>query len=148
MDKADKMRLELKRYLGQYYRAKQKRKQLERRLQAFREEMGVKGMRYSGVMGSTNKVSSAVEEQVVRAMEIEERIRKQQAEVQRAMIDIMDAVDCLPVESIERLILEYRYIDCLSWKEICTVVGMSRTSCNKYHDGAIDKLLIKQKDCC
>lgn len=145
MEKADKMRLALKRYLGQYYRAKRKKNQLEKRLQAFREEMGVKGMQYSGMPGSTNKSGSATEDQVIRAMEIEERITKQQAEVQRSMLAVIDIMDYLPLDSTERLVIEYRHIDCLRWKEIVKEIGMTNTPCNKYYGMALDLLLMNDE---
>ena len=141
MEEADKMKLALKRYLGQYYRAKRKKNQLEKRLRVFREEMGVKGMQYSGMPGSGSKTSSDTEEQVIRAMEIEERITKQQTEIQRAMLAVIDIMDYLPLDSTERLVLEYRHIDCLDWKEIPARASYSKASCHKYYNMGIDKLL-------
>lgn len=146
MQKKD-LRVELKKYLGQYYRAKQRRSQLERRLQIFRAEMsgGVKGMRYSGMPGSGNTASSATEEQVIRAMEIEERISKQQAEVQRTMLAVIDIMDYLPIDSTERLVLEYRHIDCMSWKKIFKEMAMTKTPCSKYYSMALDMLLMNDE---
>lgn len=145
MEKTDKMSSALKKYLGQYYRAKQKRNQLEKRLQTFREEMGSKGIQYAGMPSAGNRVGSDTEEQVMRAMEIEERITKQQVEVQRAMLDVLDVMDLLPLDSVERMILEYRYIDCLSWKQICNKVFLSRTSANDYYKKGIKELLVLKK---
>ena len=139
------MRMALKRYLGQYYRAKIRRNQLEKRLRAFREEMGVKGVQCLGMPGSTNKVSSITEEQVIRAMEIEERITKQQSEVQRAMLAVIDIMDFLPLDSTERLVLEYRHIDCLSWKKIIKEMCMTKTPCIKYYNIALDILLMNSE---
>ena len=46
----EEQKLLLKQYLGQYYYAKMKKKQLEARLRTFRENMlGTKGMQYSPV---------------------------------------------------------------------------------------------------
>lgn len=136
------LRLALKKYLGQYYRAKQKRNQLEKRLQTFREEMsGTRGMQYSGMPGSGNKIGSDTEEQVIRAIEIEERITKQQVEVQRAILAVMNIMDLLPLDSVERMILEYRHIDCLGWEKIPNKVSYSKASCHKYYNIGIDKLL-------
>lgn len=141
-EKAKEQRQLLKKYLGQYYRAKMKRIQLEKRLKNFREEMsGTKGMQYSWMPNSGNKIGSETEEQVIRIMEIEERISKQQAEVQRAMLAVMNVMDLLPLDSVERMILEYRHIDCLGWKQIPTKASYSKASCHKYYNIGIDKLL-------
>ena len=108
----------LKNYLGQYYKAKFKRKQLEVRLKNFREEMvGAKGISYSPVpRGQSGGTTSKTEDYVVKALEIEDRIMKQQVEVQRAMLAVMEVMDFLPIDSVERSVLEYRHIDCLPWK--------------------------------
>ena len=72
----EEQKLLLKQYLGQYYYAKMKKKQLEARLRTFRENMlGTKGMQYSPVPRSqTNSVGDGPATQVIRAMEIEDRI--------------------------------------------------------------------------
>ena len=71
----EEQKLLLKQYLGQYYYAKMKKKQLEARLRTFRENMlGTKGMQYSPVPRSqTNSVGDGPATQVIRAMEIEDR---------------------------------------------------------------------------
>lgn len=141
------LKVALKRYLGQYYRAKIKRKQLELRLKNFREEMTcTQGVRYSTTSGvQTGSVSSETEDAVIRAMEIEDRIVKQQAEVQRAMLAVMEFMDFLPIDSVERSILEYRHMDCMSWKRICKEMCMTKTPCFKYYNQGIDKLICKNE---
>lgn len=133
----------LKKYLGQYYKAKLKRKQLEVRLKNFREEMvGAKGINYSPVPGgSTGSTTSKTEDYVVRALEIEDRIMKQQVEVQRAMFAVMEVMDFLPIDSVERSVLEYRHIDCLLWKFIIARMSYSKASCHNYYNAGIDMLL-------
>ncbi len=150
-EKAKEQRQLLKKYLGQYYRAKMKRIQLEKRLKNFREEMsGTKGMQYSLTPKSPSvKIGSSIEERVIRTIEIEERILKQQDKVQAAMLAVMDIIGMLPLDSVERMILEYRHIDCLHWRQIPTRISYSKASCHKYYNLGIDKLLgfIKVKDC-
>ena len=139
----EKQRLLLKKYLGQYYAARIKKRQLEIRLQTFRQDMvGTKGMQYSPVPRSqTNKVADGSASMVVRAIEIEDRIESQKAEMNTAMLNVMKIMDFLPTDSIERSILEYRHIDCLSWKQVCKEVHLSRSSANEHYDKGIKKLL-------
>ena len=133
----------LKKYLGQYYKAKLKRKQLEVRLKNFREEMvGAKGINYSPVpSGPTGISTSKTEDYVVRALEIEDRIMKQQIEVQRSMLAVMEVMDYLPIDSVERSVLEYRHIDCLHWEHIPSRMSYSKASCHKYYNAGIDFLI-------
>ena len=141
------LKVTLNKYLGQYYRAKIKRKQLENRLKNFREEMsGTQGVKYSPVPGgqSGSQISST-ENAVMRAMEIEERIVKQQAQVQAAMLAVMEFMDFLPIDSVKRSILEYRYIDCMSWKRIYKEMCMTKTPCFRYYNQGIDELINKSE---
>lgn len=123
------------------------KKQLEARLRTFRENMlGTKGMQYSPVPRSqTNSVGDGPATQVIRAMEIEDRIESQKAEMAKSMLNVMKIMDFLPTDSTERSILEYRHIDCLSWKQVCKEANMTRTPCNKYYNAGIDKLLTYKK---
>ena len=107
----EEQKLLLKQYLGQYYYAKMKKKQLEARLRTFRENMlGTKGMQYSPVPRSqTNSVGDGPATQVIRAMEIEDRIESQKAEMAKTMLNVMKIMDFLPTDSTERSILEYRH---------------------------------------
>lgn len=137
----------IKSYLGQYYWARNKKRQLERRLQTFRQEMiGTKGMQYSPVPHSqTNSVGDGPASMVIRAMEIEEQIESQKEQMADAMLNVMKMMDFLPAESTERIILEYRHIDCLSWKQVCKEAHLSRTSANDYYNVGIEKLLTFKK---
>ena len=146
-NEVEEQKLLLKQYLGQYYYAKMKKKQLEARLRTFRENMlGTKGMQYSPVPRSqTNSVGDGPATQVIRAMEIEDRIESQKAEMAKTMLNVMKIMDFLPTDSTERSILEYRHIDCLSWKQVCKEANMTRTPCNKYYNAGIDKLLTYKK---
>lgn len=140
-------RVLLKKYLGQYYSARRRKRQLEIRLQTFRQEMvGTRGMQYSPVPHSqTNSVGDGPASMVIRAMEIEDHIKTQKEEMANAMLNVMKMMDFLPADSMERTVLEYRHIDCLSWKQVCEEMHMTRTPCNRYYDAGLDKLLTFKK---
>lgn len=142
-DDTENKRTLLKRYLGRYYSAREKKKQLEVRLRTFRQDMvSTQGMQYSPVPRSqTNKVGDGPASMVIRAMEIEDQIEKQKDEMTKAMLDVMKMMDYLPADSKERMILEYRHIDCLNWKQIVKEANYSRMSCNNYYNAGLDKLL-------
>lgn len=133
----------IKSYLGQYYSARNKKRQLELRLRTFRQEMiGTKGMQYSPVPHSqTNSVGDGPASMVIRAMEIEEQIKSQKEEMANAMLNVMKMMDFLPTDSTERIILEYRHIDCLSWKQIAREMNYSIRTCRNKYDSGMEKLL-------
>lgn len=143
VDKKALQKIWIKSYLGQYYWARNKKRQLERRLQTFRQEMiGTKGMQYSPVPHSqTNSVGDGPASMVIRAMEIEEQIESQKEQMANAMLNVMKMMDFLPAESTERIILEYRHIDCLSWKQIAREMNYSIRTCRNKYDSGMEKLL-------
>lgn len=136
-------RVLLKKYLGQYYSARNKKRQLESRLQAFRQDMvGTRGMQYSPVPHSqTNSVGDGPASMVIRAMEIEEQIKLKKEEMANAMLNVMKMMDFLPADSMERTVLEYRHIDCLSWKQIAREMNYSIRTCRNKYDSGMEKLL-------
>ncbi len=142
---AESKRDMLKNYLGQYYRAKIKERQLEQRLKDLMVEKSnpMPGRGYSPVPHSTtNSVNDGpAAALMIRQEEIEERIKAQQGEIQKKLLNVMNIMDFLPLDSVERTILESRHIDCLSWKDVMQEVHMTRTPCNKHYNKALDTLL-------
>lgn len=137
------MKVLLREYLGQYYASRVKKRQLEERLRTFRQEMvGARAIQYSATPTSrTNAVGDGPASVVIRAMEIEDQIKAQQKEMAKTMLNVMKIMDFLPKKSMERIVLEYRHIDCLSWKQITKETHYSRAMANNYYNQGIDKLL-------
>lgn len=141
-------RVLLKEYLNQYYSGRIKRAQLERRLKNIRAEMAapIGGYGYSPVnYGGTNKVKPGAASFVYRMSEIETRIEEQKSRVEKALLKIMDIMDFLEESSMERMVLELRFIDCKSWTTIEKEMHLSRSSLFSYQDKGLDKLLTYKK---
>lgn len=131
----------LKQYLQRYYRAKKIEKQLEIRLNTFRSDMsGMQGVRYTGMPGGSG-ISQGAAAVVIRINEVEERIQRQRTELTNIMLEVMNVIEFLRLDSMERAIVEYRHIDCLSWKEICEIMHLSRNPCTRYYNIGLDKLM-------
>lgn len=133
----------LRDYLGQYYRAAKRRRQLEDRLQNICEEMNapIGGMNYSPINVSGGRVSQGSAAFTFRKSEIETRIEEQKKQIEADLLKIMDILDYLDAASDERMILELYYIDRLPWKEIQQRANMSRSTAFDYRDKGIEKLL-------
>lgn len=78
---------------------------------------------------------------VVKADEIERRIMEQTAVACDALLCIFDAMDHLPLLSIERIVLEMRYIDLSPWSFISKEMDISRSRLFDHHNAGIDLLL-------
>ncbi len=73
--------------------------------------------------------------------EIETRIEEQKSRVEKALLKVMDIMDFLEENSMERMVLELRFIDCKSWAAIEKEMHLSRRSCFDYQDKALEALL-------
>lgn len=62
----------------------------------------------------------------------------------RAKLTIEELIDKL--DSRERTLLRYRYIDGLSWEKVCVAVGYSWRQAHNIHSLALDQLLELQNE--
>lgn len=137
----------LKRFLSQYYRAKDRQATLRARLASLQAELrhpGVKVPPPDGVPSKTG-VSNGAASLTLKIADIEDRIQKQIEIEARSVIAIMDVIEFLPADTIERDILEFRHIDCKPWDKIMDCVHLSRSPCFEYYNKALDKLLTYKK---
>lgn len=145
--RADAERYILKRYLSQYYLAKQRQRILEVRLHEIRVEIQHPSISSSHGDGlpSGSHVSSGAAALTFREAEIEDRIQRQKENEAAAILNIMDILDFLPHDSMEKNILELRHIDCMSWNAITRAVHLTRSPCNEYYNRGLDRLLTFKK---
>ena len=132
----------VKRYLQQYYMAKQKKRILEERHRVLSAELrGPTTAPAFRTMPTAKPVhpdgAGAV---VFQIAEVEERIQKQQTEMARAVQNVMDLIDLLPIGSMERTVVEMRHIDCKKWDRIASEIHMSRSRVIDYYNAALDTL--------
>ena len=116
----------LKWVLGQRFRAAQKKKALEIRKNIISAE-------HDGIDEPAG-IKAMVEEMNV-------RMKKQQVRVDQAILRVMDIIEYLPEDSLEKEICEYRHINMMSWRQIEIAVPMSRSQCNNRYNEAIRMLL-------
>jgi len=138
----------LRRYLSRYYRAKEKKAALSKRLAELQAELDHPGINASPLDGAPRrrgKSSSGAASLIFKIGDIEDRIQRQIEVQAKSVIDIMDVLDFLPAESTERDILEYRHIDCKPWNEIMGLVHLTRSPCFEHYNKGLDKLLTYKK---
>lgn len=131
-------------YLSQYSLAISEKHRLERRLSQIRWDMThLHGRRLQDVtMGRAgrDKREGGGTALVIKADEIERRIIEQTSAACDALLCIFDIMDYLPILSIERTVLEMRYIDLYPWALISKKVDISRSRLFDYHNAGIDLL--------
>ncbi|MCD8295843.1 MAG: hypothetical protein LUE27_11485 [Clostridia bacterium] len=129
----------LRKILGQYYDQAMRRDQLEERLHALRASTGAKAVQYrltpSGGEGRT------IADDAISAAELEEKLNAQIKECYKTMNKVQEVLDYLPPASKQRIVLEYRHIDCLEWQRVADALHYSRGTCWRLYGEGIDLLL-------
>ena len=134
----------VKGYLQKYHDAKAKKQILEERHRTLSADLR------DPAVGSTFKTMPASKRQaresgavslVYRIAEVEDRISQQRDAMAKAVLQVMDMIDILPPNSMERTVVEMRHIDCKPWEKIAQTVHMSRSRVFDYYNAALDTLL-------
>ena len=128
--------------LGQYVRAKRRKKQLEVRLLEINAERDspIGGQGYDPLprSGGNNEGAAGI---LMKLADIEDRIYKQKAKADKSMVNVATILNFLPEESMEREICELRHIDGHEWGEIADGIPMSKSQCHRIHKAAMYELL-------
>ncbi|MBR1736345.1 MAG: hypothetical protein IJ736_04940, partial [Firmicutes bacterium] len=104
----------LKQYLNRYRAAKNRKDNLTHRLEEIRAEFGspIKGIGFEqSAVSKTHKVGDGAAALTFRLAEIEDRIETERVIMQQRLAETMDIIELLPKDSIERDIVELKYID-------------------------------------
>ena len=136
-------REDVKRYLQQYHAATKKRRILEERHRVLSRELQepALGSQYRTMPTSKPTKTDGAVSVVFRIAEVEDRIEEQREEMAKAVLHVMDLIDLLPQNSVERTVVELRHIDCMAWDKIAETIYMSRSNVFNYYNAALDTLL-------
>lgn len=132
----------LDQYLYQYRRCIGRKKTLERRRRDIVREFNnpLSAVSYDGMPRSSGTgVGCAALS--FRLDEIDTKIKEQMEKSVKVLAEIMEVIDFLPENSIERSIIEHRYIDRMEWKRICREENISRTPATRHWRKGLYELL-------
>lgn len=74
---------------------------------------------------------------------LQERYQKQLAKLATAQADIENMIECL--EPMSRTLMRYRYIDGMSWEEVCVAIGYSWRQTHNIHAKALDAIIAREE---
>lgn len=141
-EQLSKEALILDNYLGQYKRYIRRKRALERRRDEIIKEFDypLGAVNYDGMpRGNSEGVGCAALS--FRLDEINTRIKEQLDKSIKILASVMEIIEFLEEKSIERAIIEHRYIDRMSWERICNEVHLSRTPATKHWKKGLYDLL-------
>ena len=134
----------VKEYLQQFHMARERKRILERRHDNLVRELKAPalGSAYRTMPTKRTQANSDGAVSVVfRIAEVEDRIDEQREAMERTVLQVMDLIDLLPRNSMERTVVELRHIDCKKWERICQEVHMSRSRVNDYYNAALEIIM-------
>lgn len=136
----------LMQYLGQYSKSKNKKNRLEERRKSIIREFDspLSGIRYDG-MPKSSEVSVGSASLAYRLDEIDTKILQQKDKAAKLLLEVMNVLEFLPENSIERDVLEAKYIDGHKIERICTLQSISRSTAHRYFKDGLNKLLTFKK---
>lgn len=122
----------LDRYLSQYKYCIGKKKFLEsRRAEIIKEfDNPLSAVKLDG-MPRGSSIGAGCAAISFRLDEIDSRIKEQMEKTAKTLSDIMNVIDLLPENSLERSIIENKYIDRYKWDRVCRENHISRTPATK-----------------
>ena len=132
----------LKRYRSIMGRIEAKMEQIERMENALYPGAQIlSGMPGGGNAGdSMEKTDSMID----KLRKIEGKIFSEISELESVRNEIIAAINAVPSETLREL-LELRYINLLSWREVADRMGYTEDNIYKLHQDALKKLRIKRK---
>lgn len=136
----------LKWILGQYTRARRRKKELDERLRRLNEEKEnpLSGHGYDAMPHGTPSNDGAASI-LFKISDVEEKILQQQVTIEKAVVRVMDILDVLPENSEEREIAELFNIDNKSWDEIAEIVHKSKSQLHRDYNDACDIMLMNER---
>ncbi len=132
----------LNQYLNQYRFCIGRKRLLERRRAEIIMEFGnpLKAVPMDG-MPKGNRHREGCAALSLRLDEVDTRIKEQKENAEKVLVNIMNIIDFLPESSLERAILENRYLDRYNWEQVCRENHISRTPAMRKWRRGLHKLL-------
>ena len=132
---------ELKKLLHSYRDLKAEYDQIATELEKVEAAMdGLKGTNWDGMPRGSGK-SDPILSVVSQHLALQQRYKFQLVKLAAAQALIEDMIESL--EPSERKLMRCRYIDGLTWEEVCVAVGYSWRQTHNIHSRILDKLLEK-----
>ena len=134
----------LKQELHRYRDLEAERKQLAHELEKIEDFMdGLKGTNWDG-MPRASGVGDPVLGVVTQHLALQERYRAKVAELAAAQANIEDRIEAL--EPRARKLMRHRYIEGLSWEEVCVAMCYSWRQTHNIHAAALEALLAAEEE--
>ena len=125
--------------LREYVHLKSERVQLARLLRELEMEMEAPSIqKMTGMPHAPSGNKSSLEAVVARHLDLMERYQNMLGRIDEIQAQIEEAIASL--DGVERTLMRYRYLDGMSWNDICEAMNYSWNSVHRIHGRALAKL--------
>ena len=132
-----------KEFMKRAFEIDRRLKARRRRLEYLRSRIEATSPQVIGIPKSSPIVSSVMEEQAVRILDLEMCIQKDERDLSKTRKEIKDAIDAIGNETLST-ILQMRYLDYMSWEDIMASLDYCRSYLYELHGRAL-KLIQQQQ---
>lgn len=128
--------------LRKYLDLKRERQQLQQKLETIEAELyAPKNQRLTG-MPHAPSPGNALEDMTARHIDLQQRYNAKLAEMAAEQLVIENTIEAL--DPTMRILLRYRYIDGLTWEEVCVKMKYSWSQTHRIHSRALEELRQKE----
>jgi DNA-directed RNA polymerase specialized sigma subunit len=124
--------------LRNYANLKEERNQLRRQLEELEAALYYPKIQRLNGMPSAPSKENTLELMVARHAELQEKYEAKIAEMNAEMLLIEEAIEAL--DPTARMLLRYRYLECLKWEEVCVKMNYSWMQTHRIHANALNQL--------
>lgn len=124
--------------LRNYAILKEERNQLRRQLEELEAALYYPKIQRLNGMPSAPSKENTLELMVARHAELQEKYEAKIAEMNAEMFLIEEAIEAL--NPTARMLLRYRYLECLKWEEVCVKMNYSWMQTHRIHANALKQL--------
>lgn len=138
MTDREQVRLDLKKQLNSYRDLIAEHKHLEEELERL-DALSISGPNLDGMPRGGSGPSNPVERLALKRLTLQNRYTEQMermVEQQTAIEDLIESLD-----PTERILARFRYIDGLTWEEVCYHINYSWMQTHRIHGRMLDKLV-------
>jgi len=137
---------DIKAILKSYNAVKAEREQLAARLEEIEARLyAPKGTNLDGMPRSSSGVGSPIERAVAQHQDLLALYTSQLAQLDATQLRVETLIAAL-ADPQERALMRCRYLDGLTWEEVCVAVGYSWRQTHNIHARALDKLVELNKE--
>lgn len=123
-------------YMRRAYEIDRRLKARRRRLEYLRSRMEAVGPQVTGLPKGSPSVTSIMEEQAVRILDLEMSIQKDESDLAKARKEIGESIDAVGNENLST-ILQMRYLDYMRWEDIMASLDYCRSYLYELHGRAL-----------